>query len=109
MNIKTFAIIAAIIVIVVAIFAVVHASNNDKHESGNYYVTYYGNGGITDDNKTSYILNKTYVDSNYFTREGYDFVCWNTEPDGSGTEYHAGNDVARGTNLYAMWKEKSTE
>lgn len=109
MNTKTMAIIIAAIVIVVALIAVGRAAtDNDKHESGNYYVTYYGNGGVLN-GETSYILNKTVVDSNYFTREGYEFVCWNTQPDGSGTEYHYGEDVARGTNLYAIWKEKPPE
>ncbi|MGC6397981.1 MAG: InlB B-repeat-containing protein [Ilumatobacteraceae bacterium] len=48
------------------------------------------------------------VSSTEPTREGYTFVGWNTEPDGSGTTYTAEDIVTLPltgvTRLYAMWK-----
>ncbi len=42
-------------------------------------------------------------------REGYNFLGWNTEPDGSGTSYLAGSRQCfeRDTVLYASWKAQS--
>ena len=48
-----------------------------------------------------------------FTKSGYDFVCWNTKPDGTGTNYNAGarvRDLAKEDEwfeLYAQWGSKS--
>ena len=43
-------------------------------------------------------------------RIGYDFVCWNTRQDGTGTEYRAGDDAdfQEDVVLYAIWQEKET-
>lgn len=44
---------------------------------------------------------------NAFTKTGYHFVSWNTEPDGSGTEYADGQYVENITTriiLYAQWE-----
>ena len=56
-----------------------------------------------------------YVRNNGFTREGYTFTGWNTEPDGSGTAYQP-NDIygdadgeQRDITLYAQWEKTSTE
>lgn len=39
-------------------------------------------------------------------REYYDFVEWNTEPDGSGESYQAGEEIRiRDMELYAVWEE----
>jgi hypothetical protein len=40
-------------------------------------------------------------------RAGFSFLGWNTEPDGSGTSYSAGETPAlpAGTTLYAAWEE----
>ena len=41
------------------------------------------------------------------TREGHEFVGWNTAPDGSGTAYTAGSQFVMGNeevNLYAQWE-----
>ena len=45
------------------------------------------------------------------TREGYDFTGWNTQADGKGTPYAAGETIpmTEDVNLYAQWKEKTTE
>ncbi|MGF0055260.1 immunoglobulin-like domain-containing protein [Peptoniphilaceae bacterium SGI.097] len=40
-------------------------------------------------------------------RKGYTFICWNTEPDGSATNYQAGESfsITEDTTLYAVWKK----
>ena len=50
------------------------------------------------------------VAENGFTRTGYSYVKWNTEPDGSGTDYSAGDRILRWSDesgsvitLYAQW------
>ena len=50
------------------------------------------------------------VDGNPFSRDNYYFAGWNTERDGSGTTYAAGNTVALTAQnnteiLYAQWQE----
>jgi len=43
------------------------------------------------------------------SRTGYTFICWNTEPDGSGTVYHEGDTFvmnSRFVRLYAVWEEE---
>lgn len=37
-------------------------------------------------------------------REDYDFLGWNTEPDGSGTFFTAGTPVTASITVYAQWK-----
>lgn len=49
------------------------------------------------------------VADNGFTRKGYTFACWDTKPDGSGTVYKPGEEVAypaegRILTLYAQWR-----
>ena len=43
---------------------------------------------------------------NEFRKEGCDFVCWNTIPDGSGISYSDGQEIAITSTitLYAQWK-----
>ena len=44
---------------------------------------------------------------NSFTREGYQFVGWNTERDGSGVSYADEDEVtlSEDTVFYAQWEE----
>lgn len=47
-------------------------------------------------------------DEMWFTREGYTFTGWNTEPDGSGTAYAPNSNITlvkQVTTLYAQWKK----
>ena len=56
------------------------------------------------------------VKENGFTREGYDFIGWNTAADGSGTAYKAGDVITSDklnfsanmntVTLYACWKKQ---
>ena len=46
--------------------------------------------------------------ANGFTKDGYSFSKWNTQPDGSGTDYAAGAGVSNllsDLELYAQWTE----
>lgn len=78
-----------------------------------YSVVYYGNGGfgsITDNNSPYPSGSHVTVAENAFTKPGYDFVCFNTAQDGSGTSYVSGNvfDITSNTTLYAQWEETLT-
>ena len=46
-----------------------------------------GVGGTVLDKKVSYNAKNVYLPTNRYTREGYKFIGWNTEKDGSGTSY----------------------
>ena len=49
------------------------------------------------------------IADNTFVRDGYEFVAWNTMPDGSGTTYLPGDEVEikRDITLYAVWNKVS--
>ena len=74
-------------------------------------VTYDANGGtgtVTDD--TEYTNGATVtVNGNYgaLTKDGYAFTGWNTEADGSGVSYKAGEtfNITTNTTLFAQWCE----
>lgn len=71
---------------------------------------YDGNGGST---QAPPIIvkygNKYIVDGDIPVRGGYDFIGWNTKPDGSGVSLSAGDeyDGNDGWTLYAQWAPKS--
>ena len=69
----------------------------------------------------SRVTPQTRLSLNTYTRPGYEFVCWNTEPDGSGTSYGDGAEIRnltseeydKGTGkgvvtLYAQWKKTTS-
>ena len=74
---------------------------------------YYGNGatgGSTaqQEGRTGDVIDTR---ANGFTRDGYEFVEWNTKPDGTGDHYGKGtNGIAKwtmlpaGNDLYAIWQ-----
>ncbi|MEG0276506.1 MAG: InlB B-repeat-containing protein [Coprobacillus sp.] len=76
----------------------------------NYTVTYEGNGGIGDviDSQSPYEKDDTVVVlGNKFTNGSKEFIGWNTQADGSGTSYKAGDTFIMPTMnviLYAQWK-----
>lgn len=49
--------------------------------------------------------------TNEFIKEGYDFICWTTNEDGTGKSYNGGDIITIVNNvvLYAQWKEKVDE
>ena len=78
-----------------------------------YAVTYNGNG--SDGGSTAAQEKIDGVDltlaSNGFTRTGYNFVRWNTAPDGSGTDYAAGSAYTANAalTLYAVWEAAASQ
>ena len=70
-----------------------------------------GVSGTVLDKKVSYNAKNIYLPTNRFTREGYKFIGWNTEKDGSGTSYENKALIFNLTskkgdvvNLYAQWE-----
>ena len=73
-----------------------------------YTVTYNANGGTGEitDSSSPYSSGATVtVLNNSFTRDGYNFVCFNTQANGSGTDYNPSDTftVTANTTLYAKW------
>lgn len=71
---------------------------------------YDGNGGDTDAKPIRVKYGDTYiVDDDVPARDGYDFIGWNTKPDGSGINLSAGDvyDGSDGWTLYAQWRAKA--
>ena len=53
----------------------------------------------------------TVKDNEWFERDGYVFVCWNTEKDGSGTRYYPDDTFTmpdKDVYLYAQWQKDKT-
>ena len=73
-------------------------------------VTYMANDG-SDQFVTSAVRDgsEAVIAENTFVREGYEFVAWNTEPDGSGESYIAGDTLTpyEDVTLYAVWNKVS--
>lgn len=78
-----------------------------------YSIIYDGNGGITASNTSRYSENIVYDSSytviqNTFTKEGYIFDGWNTNKDGTGTDWKEGDtfkwSYTNNITLYAQWK-----
>ena len=84
-----------------------------KMTAQTYTVTYRGNGadsGRTAD-ATAYTPGEiATVKANGYTRDGCTFTGWNTEPDGSGAPYKAGDRITMTGNvvLYAQWTRNSS-
>ena len=75
-----------------------------------YTVTYNANGGtgsMTDTNSPYTPNASVTVLSNNFSREGFEFDCWNTNQDGNGDDYAPGESfsITSNTILYAQWNK----
>ncbi len=88
-------------------------NNNYSWETYYYkYVTFNSNGG-TGTMSQQTVENSATLTSNAFTREDYIFAGWNTEADGTGTNYANGATItatesSKGpVTLYALWTPKS--
>lgn len=79
----------------------------------NYSVTYNSNGGVGND----YVISNLKASEKHstlavtvprFSRAGYTFIGWNTQPDGKGQFYHPHKDLTVNGNitLYALWRSK---
>ena len=87
-----------------------------KWQENTYNITFMGNGGTTEDGKTSKTINSVYsaelqLIDNSFIRKGYTFAGWNTRKDGKGTTYNDREMVSKlsvknnaDITLYAMWE-----
>ena len=81
------------------------ANNAGNGESSNCFDPEEYTGGdtavIMDDESVSAYMGT-------LAKYGYDFAGWNTEPDGTGTDYTPGQEVSMTGNLYlyAKWEEK---
>jgi uncharacterized repeat protein (TIGR02543 family) len=76
-----------------------------------YTIEYVNNGGVgtTVDQDATYDQDVTILSNTGFTKAGYEFISWNTQPDGSGATYYPGstqkNLATEGTiTLYAQWE-----
>lgn len=89
-----------------------------EHPKYDYTVTYFANFGDLDPVSDAenalqvYDTAKTFgIDANSFVREHYEFLGWNTAPDGSGTAYTQEDTVGfingGHLELYAQWQLKS--
>ncbi|MDR3186637.1 MAG: InlB B-repeat-containing protein [Christensenellaceae bacterium] len=76
-----------------------------------YFVAYNSNGGNGNmtDQEFTYDISQN-LDTNTFTKAGYNFLSWNTQFDGSGVSYNDGATVSNLTSvsqtsvkLYAQW------
>lgn len=87
-----------------------------KWEADEYTIVYDGNGatsGSTASQLAKRDEEKT-IKSNGYIKEGNSFICWNTQKDGSGTNYSPGQKVKNLTKekngtvtLYAQWHQFS--
>ncbi len=102
-------------------FVYANKYNKGKWEHGNitlyaqwtpktYTVTYNANGGsgAPAAQTKKYNVDLT-LSSTKPTRDGYDFVSWNTKSDGTGTTYKSGAKYTTNANLtlYAQWSKKT--
>ena len=80
---------------------------SEIYTADNLSVEYAPNGGwhFTIDGNLYPQGAQAVVMENGFRYDGADFTGWNTQPDGSGTQYQPGDtiDVAENTTLYAQW------
>lgn len=100
-------------------FPVLDTVNNriylDSKDPGyDYSLLYNSNGAsgvVLDD--TLYSPGKTAIvkPADGLTQNGYDFICWNTEPDRSGTDYNPGDslEMTKDTILYAIFQEQGKQ
>ena len=75
-----------------------------------YVLTLDPNGGVGEPlTQTLPYGVETVIISNTYTKTGYDFAGWNTEPDGSGDRYGDGGNITiyEDTVLYAQWLIKT--
>ena len=84
---------------------------HDEQPCGYRQICYKENGDnvVGKMNKQSVSENEVILWASNFSREGYGFAGWNTEPDGSGISYGPNeaitfpSDAIDGLTLYAMW------
>ncbi len=91
-------------------------NNNDDGHHSNYTLYYHSNFGedvsFYQSSSTRNVTVKEYDDvGRLLERDGYVFVSWNTEPDGSGERYMPGDTFhidGSSDHLYAQWQKDKT-
>lgn len=82
-----------------------------KNAPAQVNVSYDANGGTgTMESITGDVGSKIVIEKNGFARSGYTFTGWNTQADGKGTAYKAGDSFTltdKDTVLYAQWSKNS--
>ena len=82
-----------------------------KNAPAQVNVSYNANGGTgTMESITGDVGSKIVIAQNGFARSGYTFTGWNTQADGKGTAYKAGDSFTltdKDTVLYAQWSKNS--
>ena len=82
-----------------------------KNAPAQVNVSYDANGGTgTMESITGDVGSKIVIEQNGFARSGYTFTGWNTQADGKGTAYKAGDSFTladKDTVLYAQWSKNS--
>ena len=82
-----------------------------KNAPAQVNVSYDANGGTgTMESITGDVGSKIVIAQNGFARSGYTFTGWNTQADGKGTAYKAGDSFTltdKDTVLYAQWSKNS--
>ncbi len=85
------------------------ASNLEVKFEEKHTVTYHGNGAESGSMEPQILKfgTKEFLTANRYIREGYQFLGWNTMPDGSGSSYGDGaaiEGVTKDLTLYAQWQ-----
>ncbi len=82
-----------------------------KNAPAQVKVSYDANGGVgTMESVTGDVGSEIVIQQNGFTRSEYTFTGWNTQADGKGTAYKAGDSFTltdKDTVLYAQWSKNS--
>ncbi|MBR0134629.1 MAG: InlB B-repeat-containing protein, partial [Clostridia bacterium] len=75
-------------------------------ETGGECVSYNANVGV-DQPEGECFFDRFTVTSDTPSRAGYKFICWNTQPDGSGENYFPGSEIVSdgSITLYAVWEK----
>ncbi len=105
-KVSTFAIAAVILLLVAAFSTGIYFGTQYQFHSGTFCVFYHSNGGeVNEGFEDPY---KSF-DENYrngtdlFSNEGKEFLCWNTEPDGTGTVIFDDDRTTEKIYIYAIW------
>ena len=86
-------------------------TNQNPGYTKKYNISYFGNGGTgsTVDNNAYGLNDSATIMENGFSREGHAFNGWNTDPNGNGTAYKAGDkiNITDDLILYAQWTKNA--
>lgn len=102
-NIKVLILVALVALVAIVAFALVGSGNEEEQGGDSERVTYFGNGGVFDQDETRITAEVTDVMDCVFVNGSKVFNGWNTKSNGSGTWYFPNDQASFGTSLYAMW------